>query len=359
MKIQTYSSTIRRREMDAVLTCMVDEKIGPGELNVRLVQTAKEYFGVAGALALRSPSVALGYALKAINLEKGGKVMISALAPDWQYAALINLDYIPVVLDVDQDTALVTEEEILIGQKAGASVLLYHETAGLVPDFEMLKSMGVIVIEDISQNTGASAGDKKTGTFGSLSILGLEQNDLLTAGGGAILMAAGTREWSSLRALQDSVPETDKLPDINSALGFVQLKELNKNEETRKKMREMYLHSLMQSRHKTLLQRIPKGIEPETVVPMVYNFTVVLNSGAKDVIQYAARKEIAVQPTFCGTVYEKRSGVLQDDHIKTDGQVSNCKNAASLYLRCVNFPLYPRLGEAKAAKIAKVLGTLP
>jgi len=61
MSIQTYSSTIRRKEMDAVLTCMVDEKTGPGELNARLVQQTKDYFKVAGAVALRSPALALKY----------------------------------------------------------------------------------------------------------------------------------------------------------------------------------------------------------------------------------------------------------------------------------------------------------
>ncbi len=354
MKIQTYSSTIRRKEMDAVLTCMVDEKIGPGELNVRLVQCVKEYFGITGAIALRSPSVALGYALKAVNLEPGGKVMISALAPDWQYAALLNLGYTPIVLDVHQETALVTEEEIILGQKAGGTVLLLHETAGLVPDFEMLKNTGVILIEDISQNAGACVGEKRTGSYGTFSILGLEQNDILTAGGGAVLMAPASREWSALRALQEEIPATDKLPDINAALGFVQLKELNKNEETRKKMKEMYVHSLMQSRHKSLLQ--PGS---DDIIPAVFNFPVVLNSGSKDVIAYAARKEIEVQLAFTGTVYEKRSGITDDTPDTVTNSVAACKNAASLYLRCVHFPLYPRLGEAKAAKIAKVLGTLP
>ena len=43
--IQTYSATIRRKEMEAVLTCMFDEKIGPGEMNEKLVQTAKELIG--------------------------------------------------------------------------------------------------------------------------------------------------------------------------------------------------------------------------------------------------------------------------------------------------------------------------
>jgi len=57
--IQTYSTTIRRKEMDAVLTCMVDERIGPGELNSRLIQSVKEFTGCDGAIALRSPLSAL------------------------------------------------------------------------------------------------------------------------------------------------------------------------------------------------------------------------------------------------------------------------------------------------------------
>ena len=79
--IQTFSSTIRRKEMDAVLTCMVDEKIGPGDLNSRLIQNVKESFSFSGGVAVRSPSLALKYALKALDLPKDAKIMISALAP--------------------------------------------------------------------------------------------------------------------------------------------------------------------------------------------------------------------------------------------------------------------------------------
>ena len=42
MKIEAYSPTIRRREMDAVLTCLVSEKIGPGEMNTKFGQLLKE-----------------------------------------------------------------------------------------------------------------------------------------------------------------------------------------------------------------------------------------------------------------------------------------------------------------------------
>ena len=59
MKIEIYSPTIRRKEMDAVLTAMVEEKIGPGARNRLLIQTAKEQLRFDYALALRSPAVAL------------------------------------------------------------------------------------------------------------------------------------------------------------------------------------------------------------------------------------------------------------------------------------------------------------
>ena len=65
--IQTYSTTIRRKEMDAVLTCMVDEKIGPGEMNAKLIQQIKEFIKCDGAVALRSPAIALKYALQTIS----------------------------------------------------------------------------------------------------------------------------------------------------------------------------------------------------------------------------------------------------------------------------------------------------
>ena len=94
--------------MDAVLTCMVDEKIGPGEMNARFIQSVKEFFKCDGAVAVRSPSIALKYAMKELGAESGTTVMISDLAPSWQILALEEFGYTPLVLDVDEATALMT-----------------------------------------------------------------------------------------------------------------------------------------------------------------------------------------------------------------------------------------------------------
>ena len=347
--IQTFSSTIRRKEMDAVLTCMVDEKLGPGELNSKLIQTVKEFIGCDGAVALRSPAIALGYVLKALDLPQGSKVMISALAPSWQYTAVKNLGFSPLVLDVDENTGLVLLDSVESGIKDGGRLLLLHETMGILPEIEKFLSFGIPVIEDISHSAGSSYPLKegksvsvKAGMMGLYSILGLEETDTITAGGGAVLIAPKRREWIVLKKLTDAAPETDILTDMNSALGFIQMKEFARNEQARKALFAIFQKSLMSGKNKTFVRAPDEG-------STIWCFPVVLDGSFKDAKQYASRKEIEIRPA-----YEKSVISLLDDE-----QKSYFIHAKSLYLRCVLFPLYPRLGSESATKIAKVLGTLP
>ncbi|MBO5137370.1 MAG: DegT/DnrJ/EryC1/StrS aminotransferase family protein [Spirochaetaceae bacterium] len=350
--IQTYSSTIRRKEMDAVLTCMVDEKIGPGEMNVRLTQVVKEFLNIDGCVAFRSPNIALKYALEAIDLPLESGVMISALAPIWQFQTIMALGYKPILLDVSVDTALVFQESVEQGIKNGGRLLLLTHTMGNIPDMDSLLAFGIPIIEDISQSLGAfrhlppkedtdEVEIQKAGTMGVYSIMGLEERDIVTGGGGAVLIAPSRREWIVLKHLVEKAPSTDILPDLNSALAFVQLKEFNRNHQIRQDIFEAFQKALMSSRHKTFL-RTQNGVSA------AYTFPVLLNSGFKDVKQYAARKGVEIGYAFENSVAEYLKEELAD-----------CVNAKSLLLRTANFPLYPRLGNSQVSSIIKVLGTLP
>ena len=341
MKLPVYSSTIRRKEMDAVLTCMVAEKIGPGEMNQKLVQLVREFFAVEGATAFRSASIALQYALTALDLPKGSGIIVSALAPDWHYLAVKALGFEPVIVDVDPDTALMTPQAVEAAIARGGRLIVVHETLGYLPDMTALLAFNLPVIEDISASAGAILAEKKAGQYGVFSILGLEERDLLTAGGGAVLLAPARREAIVLKKLTDEAPSTDILPDINSALAYVQLKELPRNAELRKDIHTLFTNSLMQGRHKTITQQ-GEGM------PSIYSFPVILSSGLKEVKQYVSRKEIEIEPAFAGSVAARLGDALE-----------NAINAKSLLMRCVLFPLYPRLGNGNAAKIAKILATLP
>lgn len=341
MKLPVYSSTIRRREMDAVLSCMVAEKIGPGEMNQKLVQLVRENLQVDGASAFRSASIAFYYSLLALDLPKGSGIIISALAPAWHYQSIVQHGYLPVIIDVDPDSALITPEAVSEGIQKGGRLLLLHEALGYIPDMPALLALNIPIVEDISESIGSNLGEVNAGHFGVFAILGLEERDLLTAGGGAILIAPNRRESIVLKKLTEEASFTDILPDINSALAYVQLKEMSRNTDLRKDINTIYIRSLLQGRHKTIVQQ-GEGSSS------IYSFPVILSSGLKDVKQYVNRKEIEIEPAFALSVAAKLGDSL-------DG----CLNAKSLLMRCVLFPLYPRLGSANVAKIAKVLATLP
>ena len=360
--IQTFSSTIRRKEMDAVLTCMVDEKIGPGELNGRFIQTLKEFTGCDGAVAFRSPSIAISYAFKALDLEKGTHVMLSALAPSWQYRAVEEFGYKPLVLDVNPETGVLDAQIVASGIKEGGRLLILHETMGILPNIDDIIALGIPVIEDISHSVGAVASEpiseqenselqtvenrkkssRKAGSFGLFAIMGLEEFDTVTGGGGAVLMAGQRREWIVLKKYTDSAPRTDILPDLNSALAWIQLKEFSRNEQARKTLFAAYQRAVMSGKNRTFVRESDEG-------STIWSFPVVLNGSFKDAKQYAARKEIEIQLAYPDSVVS----------ILDEQASANLKNAKSLSLRTVLFPLYPRLGSEAASKIVKVLGTLP
>ncbi|TYT77957.1 DegT/DnrJ/EryC1/StrS family aminotransferase [Treponema phagedenis] len=340
MKIPVYSSTIRRSEMDAVLTCMVEEKIGPGEANQKLIRLIKDSFQVEGAATFRSPAIALAYALRALGLEPGSGVLLSVLAPAWQFTEVQRQGFTPILVDVDAETALMTPSLIADGIQAGGKVVVLHEALGNLPNMQEVLSLNIPVIEDISQSAGAELGEKKAGCFGVFAILGLEERDILTAGGGAALLSAERRNALVLKKLYDVAPPTDILPDINASLAFVQLKQMEKNMQLRQELYELYVRFLMQGRHKTIAPA-------EGLKNPVYSFPVLLSSGYKDVKQFANKKGVETEPAFSGSIidtFEKQEEYIQ---------------AASLLLRCVLFPLYPRLGMANAEKISKVLRSLP
>lgn len=369
--IQTFSSTIRRKEMDAVLTCMVDEKIGPGELNARLIQTAKEFFSCAGAVALRTPAAALKYALKALSLEAGSGVMLSALAPLWQLSVVEELGYKPVILDVQSENALVTAEIVSQGIQNGGRALVLRESLGILPDFEGILALGIPVIEDISQSAGgvvpetaqgeeaakpapssegqedgdapkAEVKGKKAGSFGVYSICSLEEKDVITAGGGALLMAAGRRDWPVLKSLAESILDIEMLPDINAALATVQIKEFARNEAKRKEIYALYNRSVMSGKNKGFVRDVDLN-------STIWSFPLALNSGFKDVKAYAQKKDIEVRLAFEDSIIAAKAEELG----------AACKNAKALALRTASFPLYPRLGRSQIEKISKVLVTLP
>jgi dTDP-4-amino-4,6-dideoxygalactose transaminase len=368
MKIEIYSPTIRRKEMDAVLTAMVEEKIGPGDRGRLLIQTAKEQLNFDYALALRSPAVALHLALKALNAQPGQAVVISVLSPKYYLQVLTDLQLIPLFCDITFDFPCMKCDSIenTIAKKPeniDVCAIVLHHTLGFVPDTASISQLGLPVIEDISQSYGSwlNLGSKKdkentdasnmpagkndkdeqqvaARIDGVYCILGLEERDMLTSGGGALLFAMSRKDGSALRNYANLANEYC-LPDINAALAIVQFKEVQRNIERRRDIAEIFIKASMRTRHK-------RFIPISETEYCNYSFSLVLETGLKDVMAYAKKKEIEIENAFERTI----AGA---------GLCSDCPVGNSLVLRTVLFPMYPMLRSAEVERISRLITTLP
>ena len=343
MKIEVCSPTIRRKEMDAVLTAMVEEKIGPGDRSRILIQTAKEQLQFDFALALRSPAVALHLALSAvIGQERGKAVIISALSPRYYLNVIENLQLTPLFCDVSYDFPCMnreTIENVIAGKPDGLEIcaIVLHHTLGFFPDSASIAELGFPLIEDISQSYGSriKPSEKIKGIF---CILGLEERDMLTSGGGALLFAMTRRDGTVLRTFS-GIPDEYCLPDINAALAVVQFKELHRNIEKRLEIARVFIHASMRTRHKRFIPLVEDEYNN-------FSFPLVLETGLKDVVAYARKKDIIVESAF-------------DKTIAGAGICGNCPVSNSLTLRTVLFPLYPRLRSQEVERVSRLITTLP
>jgi len=332
--------------MDAVLTAMVEDRIGPGEQAKFLVQTAREKIKFDYCLSLRSPAIALYLALKSLNLEKGQEILISALSPLYYRRVIEDLALVPRYCDVDLSTACVSRETVSKAMEGGQNIkcMILHHTLGFIPDADALSELNFPVIVDCSHSYGTeteepSAAVVTPGLTPVFTILGLEERDMLTSGGGALLFSMNRRDSALLRGLSDLPPEYG-LPDMNAALAVVQFREAAKNLLKRREIAELYAQSAARTRHRMFVRQDTEYNN--------YAFPLILETGVNDVKTYARRKDIVVENAFENTLVG--SGAVPPE---------KCPHAYSLSLRTVLFPLYPRLGMARAGKVAKLIMTLP
>ena len=288
----------------------------------------------------RSPLIALGLALDSLALTEGDAVAVSALAPSYYAEVLASRRLRPVFMDVIPNSAE-PDFSSLNALVPHPVALILHESLGILPDPEIVADLGIAVIEDASHAVGAYRGESRAGSLGRIAIFGLEPDSMITAGGGALLLAFGKREGQVLRNLAEAIAPEIRMTDYNAALALSQLRDMESAIARRRELASLFAQSLARTRHRLLSQ----GGEGE---PGYWAFPVSIASSVKDVRAYAHKKEVDTALAFEGSLLAK--GFVSENA---------CPNANSMALRCLLFPLHQRIKPAAAEKISKVLATLP
>jgi perosamine synthetase len=341
MSIPIFRPSVKRKELDSVLSTMVEDRLGHGTVAQTLVKEVGMYLGLDTGIALREYGRAIETAIECLEISRGEKIAISPLAPSIYMEVFFSRGIEPVFVDIDPDSGCMATEQLQLLPNGPVKAIVVTGTLGFIPDLEAVAGLGVPIIEDVTQCIGANTGMRKCGSYGSVVILGMEPEDIITSGGGALVFARAKRETANLKRISSIYPKTVFLQDMNAALGIVQIRSIEAFIAQRKEIAQVYTRALMRSRHRTLVQI---G-EAENVH---YSFPVLLDSGVKDVRQYARKRNVDTTLAFEDSIYGKFEVTDQP-----------CPHAQSMILRCVLFPLYPSLGRKHAGEVEKVLSTLP
>ncbi len=323
--------------MDLVLSRMVEDAISEDIYRDRFEKAIKEHFQFEQSLAFRSPYNALIKAIEICDPPEGGKIALSALAPDWHRLAVEDAGYEPLILDVDEASLHPTLNDI---QAANPSILILFDALGVTPSPSLLHELNIPIIEDVSHTLGRVKSEITSIQNARFYIWSLEADSAIATGGGSLLCAKGKRDAQILRSLNESLPSVLKMTDYNAALGLSQLRSYSVLIERRKAIFDILKGQLSRTRH-----TIPDAVGENEIL---YAFPLISAVGTKDIIDYAKKYGVQVLPAFPNS-----ASMLEESAER------RLPRARSLALRCLLFPMHHKLSNQQVDQIGKIIATLP
>ncbi|MBY0544692.1 MAG: DegT/DnrJ/EryC1/StrS aminotransferase family protein [Gammaproteobacteria bacterium] len=225
-----------------------------GKEGINFEKEFAQYIGVKHAIALSNGTVALELALMALGIGEGDEVIVPCRTFIATASCVVARRAKPVVADIDLTSQNITAEiiEPLITAKTKAIIVVH--LAGWPCEMEAIlalaKRHNLYVVEDCAQAHGATYDGKKVGSLGDIGAFSFCQDKIMTtAGEGGMITtnndALWERIWSykdhgksyakiqanvfnvGFRWLHDSFGSNERMSEVQSAVGRLQLQKLD------------------------------------------------------------------------------------------------------------------------------------
>lgn len=342
MLVPLTRPTLRRKDYNSVLDCLVTDQIAPGPLNQEFSAALSKLTGVSGGVGLVSYRSGIHCALELLELTEGDGVIISALAPLEYLQVLQSRGLEAMIVDVDPERPLPSIDSVQEQLLRGAKALVLYYTLGAIPASDELFQLGVPVIEDISQAAGGQWGGAACGARGQVTLLSLDPGAMITTGCGAAVLSRDRRRVKTLRGIAGDLYGDQLLPDMNAALGISQIRALPRFLQKRNEIGGVFREALLRSRHRPLFEQ-GQSIDS--------SFPILVKQGRPEVRRYAEKRGIQAEAAA-------KDAILAGEGTEAES-AGTFSNAESLLRRCLLFPLYPSLSRKDVQLVCKVLSTLP
>ncbi|WP_428817614.1 DegT/DnrJ/EryC1/StrS family aminotransferase [Clostridium butyricum] len=217
----------------------------------------KEYLNVKHVIAVSSGTAALHLALLALDIGSGDEVIV----PDFTFPATANVvENVKAdckFVDISLNTFCIDEERIeeVITEKTKAIIPVqeFGQCCNMNSIMNIAKKYNLKVIEDAACALGSEYNGKKIGTIGEIGCFSLHPRKAITTGEGGIVVTNDDSIAEKIRiTLNHGLTYINGKPDfvlpglnyrmtnIQGAIGIIQMKKLEKINNSRKEQVEIY-----------------------------------------------------------------------------------------------------------------------
>tara|TARA_Y100000591_G_scaffold311398_1_gene314765 strand:+ start:38 stop:1222 length:1185 start_codon:yes stop_codon:yes gene_type:complete len=345
--------------------------IGTGPITEKFEKNFKNYKKTKYSLSVNSCTAALHLSLVSLNLKKGDEVITTPMT----FASTINSIILaggkPVLADINEETFNIDPDNIIKKiTKKTKGIILVH-LAGLPCEMKkinkIVKKNNLFLIEDCAHSIESKYENKHVGNFGDTGCFSFYSTKNLTTGEGGmiitkrkqlanrikILRLHGLSKDAWKRNLPDSVKFNTKFEhydvkeiglkynmiDINSAIGIIQLKKIEKGLKARKKIFNVY---------KKLLSGLPVKFQKFTTDTKnfrhAYHLCIIKLDNKENIkdlrdklVIYLRKKKIGIGITYRSvtdmTIFKKKFGWND----------KTCAISKKLGDNLISLPIYPTL----------------
>jgi perosamine synthetase len=269
-KIPKYN-TIGKKEINAVTRILAKGEISSfvaspnssfygGKWVKKFEKLFCKKFNIKYAISVNSATSALYCALMSQKLEPGDEVITSPYTMHATASSILQCNAIPIFADIESKTfgldPLSVEKKITKKTKGILAVNIFGHTCELKELKKIAKKNNLFLIEDNSQGPGAK--DKYgnfAGTIGDASIISLNRHKTIQCGEGGVILTnnkkirdncclvrnhgeAVVRKFKT-KDIRNTIGQNLRLTEVQSAIGYYQLKKLDKLNKERIKRAEI------------------------------------------------------------------------------------------------------------------------
>ena len=255
-------------EIEKIKEVINSKWLAHGSYNKEFEDKFAKYIGVKYAVTLNSCTSAIQLALESHNITK--EVILPSFTFVASANAIVKAGATPVFADVEYSTGNLDPEKIeeLITKNTQAIMPVHY--GGQVCDMERIMEIAekhnLIVIEDSAETLGGTHYGKQAGSFSTACFSFFPTKNIAVGEGGVLttnneevaktvkaLSAHGISKHTLEREKQDKNWYRDayiagynyRMPHMSAAIGIVQLEKLEKMNEKRRKIAELYKKNLI------------------------------------------------------------------------------------------------------------------